>query len=384
MAARGGSAAALTGAAADGGLMGSVGRLFGATSFGSEAELGAAIRQISDLSSTIEAAREAIAKNRDRQEQISAKARDDERQFAFSDPAHREQLARLARDQQAQQQAAQQAQRQMMLLQQRAALTTNPAAQQAAALGRATTIIGAGATAASLAPAIIRNSAPVQIAGNVMQAGQQLAGNFATSTAGNIAGQMAGTAGRIGSIANPLNMGMSALRSPLGPLQEMSKLGVEIAKLPTHIQDWSQALIDSQKAIAKWSPALSRVFAEEERRGIIRGARSGQVTGGATSDLSDSMQDLLDQLQPIKDTVTVGLARGLTVGVNLLTEAVKYLQGIFEYVKTLPGADLLAAKIEGMELDSRIKAGNAMRPLLNALRDLERQDKAKPRSVPKR
>jgi hypothetical protein len=387
MAASGGTASGLgagLGAAEGGGIIGSVGRLFGTSAFGTEAELGAGLRKISDLSGAVEAAKQAMEQNRQRQEEISSKAREDERQFAFSDPGHTAELARLAREHQAQQQAAQQSQRQMLNLQQRAALSTDPSAQRAATFGKAATIVGAGAMVASAAPSIIRNSAPVQMAGNLAQAGANLGSNFTTPAAGNIIGQMGGTAGNLAGTLNPANMGMSLLKGPLGPLQELTKAGVEIAKLPGHIQNWSQALIDSQKIMARYNPVLARMVAEEERRGIIRGVRSGQTTGGATSDLSDAMQDLLDQVQPMKDTVTVVLARGLTTGVQLLGEGVKLLGAIWEVLKTFPGAKDIDALIKAQEETSRLDARFKMLPLERALKQINSRDKSKPKSVPKR
>src|SRR5947207_15383029 len=102
LAAEGGAAGALGGgAAAEGGLASLLGRALGGTKeFSSQADLGGALRTISDLTANIEAGKAAMESKRQQQEAIASKARADEQQYAFSDPSHRGQLADLAQQQQ--------------------------------------------------------------------------------------------------------------------------------------------------------------------------------------------------------------------------------------------------------------------------------------------
>lgn len=376
--AEGGAAAALGGGAAETGLMGTLGRVLGgAKAFGSEKELGGAIRKISDLQASVEAAKEALADRQKQQADISQKARDEERQYAFSNPAHTTQLAELARQQQAHADEINRSQREMSQLRNRVTMTTDPAAARSANIGNAVGMIGMGSAIAAAAPSLIRNSSPVQITANMAQAGTNVAGNFMGQTQGAIAGQAAGFAGQTAGIANPISAAMH-------PLRTASELTVQLSKLPGLIQNWGEALVESQRNISRFSGVLSQSFAQADRRSLVRGIESGNRTGGATADLSSAMQDLADQIQPIKDTVTIGMARGLTVGVQLLGEGVKCLQAIWEVVKRMPIGKDVDKLLTEMEKGSRLDAEFRMRPLVAALKSIQTRDKSKPKDVPRR
>jgi hypothetical protein len=383
----GGTAAGMgSGAGAGGMLRGLLSG--GAKAFGSEAELGSALRKISDLSQTVTASQHSLAHNQQRQEEISTKAREDEAKYAFADPAHTKQLSDLARQQQQHIAEMRAAQRQMNDLQYRATITTDPQAARAATLGQAAGVIGAGALVQQFAPTFIRNHPLVQMGGNAAQVGANTAQNFMGPTQGAIVGQAAGfaqkTAGIAGQQFNPMTGA-----NPLKAMQNASEMAVQISKLPAHIMDWSQALVDSQKTISRFSGVLQQTFAQAERREIVRGIESAGRTGGATSDLSDSLQDLYDLIQPVKDTVTIVIARTLTSGLQILQEMVGYVKGAYELLKMIAPTFGVAANVaegilERMEEESRQKASVKMQPLVKALQDLQREDPRRPRSVPRR
>jgi len=388
--AEGGATAALGGGMSEGGLMASLGRMAGGIKgFGSEQELGGALRKISDLSASVQAAQESMEANRTKREAISSQARDDERQYAFSDPGHAQQLAELARQHQAQQASMQQAQRQMATLQQRAALTTDPRAASFAALGRAGAIAGIGTAVGSAIPHLANNLPGSKIVANSFNfaagetnsnvAGQML--QFPTQAAGHVvSGASQGAA--LGSLAGPLGTGVGAA------LGGLSAAATEVSRLPTLIKDWGEALVEGQRGLSRYNGVLAKTFAEQERRTIVRGIQSGGVTGGATADLSSSMQDLLDEIQPMRDTVTVGLARGLDVAVKALTRSVQILEGLWEIGKHVPVISAAITKAEAiaekLEADSREKHRKEMEPVVKALRDLTGRDKSKPKDVPRR
>lgn len=305
--AEGGAAAALGGGE---GIAGTLGRLIGGSkSFGSEKELGEGLRKISDLHSSIEAAKEAMAEKSNRQEDIAQKARDDEKQYAFSDPAHTQQLADLAKQQQAHQEEIRRSSREMNDLRGRAAVSTDPSARRAQGFSQAAAIVGVGAAVKQFAPKIIQNLPPVKAAANVAEAGANIASNFVTPTAGNVISGMGQDAANIA-------------KSAFNPGQLM----VQLSKLPQHITSWSEALVESQRSISRFNGVLAMSFAQQERRGLVRAIQSGERTGGATADLSNEMQNLYDLLQPTKDAVTNTLARGLTKGVQILEAQFKVLQ----------------------------------------------------------
>lgn len=113
----------------------------------------------------------------------------------------------------------------------------------------------------------------------------------------------------------------SALKGPLGPLKE---LGTTLVRFPGYLQDWGDSLIESRRAIAAWNGQIAGAMLEQERRQIVRGIGSGQRTAFSTRALVDAMDDLLDEVQPLKDVVTnslnlivVLLTRGLTTLIQI-------------------------------------------------------------------
>lgn len=101
---------------------------------------------------------------------------------------------------------------------------------------------------------------------------------------------------------------------------------LEVAKLPQQIMDWSDALLKSQFQIAAFNGTIQKAMMETERREFLRNIESGKATGGGTLGLSQSYQDLQDELRPIKDSVTNDIAITLRVGVELLRQQVSWLK----------------------------------------------------------
>lgn len=386
LAARGGTSAAL-GGGTGGGILESLGGIMGGVQgFKSEAELGGALRQISDLSAKVDAAREAMAQNRQQQESIAAKAREDEKNFAFSDPAHVQQLATLARQQQAHQDSIRRAQQQASMLEARATITTDPRAAQISQLSRAGAIYGAGAAVANMAPSMIRNSPPVQIAANMAQGGTNLSANATTPTTGAIISGMAGSASNIFGRLGPGNMASSVFnRGPMGPLEELAKSGVELTKLPKQLADWSDALVESHRSLSNFNGALAKMFAQREVRGIHRGMASGERVGADIATLDSSLQDLYDTLQPMKDQVTIGLSRGLTSVVDYLVRIAKAVETLAsETQRRVLGMtqEQYAAYLESFAKTERMTARNNQ--VTRAINEVLRRDASQRRGVPKR
>lgn len=384
--AEGGASAALgggvtgAGASAGGsaGIGGTLGRLFaGPRAFGSSEELGGALRQISDLSAQIKASQEAIAANRSKQEEVSSLARDQERQYAFSDPSHREKLSELAREQQERVNQIRDAERQRSDLNNRATMTTDAAAYRAASFRQAGAIVGAGAAVASVAPTMagqFLQSNPVSTAGRAAYGAAQGVGAV-SNTQSNI---IQGAGNFIGGFAS---IPQKAATNPFTSIT--GEFILQLSKAPGLIKSWGESLVESQRTISRFSPVMAQAFAQQERRETVRGIGSAQRTGGATSDLSSSLQDLADQIQPLRDTIQVVMARGLNVGVQYLVRLVKVAEGIFEIAKRWDPTGT-AKLLEMMEEESRLKSALAMQPLVSELRKLNRPDSGKPKDVPRR
>lgn len=328
--AAGGTAAGLGGGVAEGGLLT---RLLGVgggnAAFGSEVELGGALRKISDLQASIQQSQEAMAQKRQRQEEIAARAREDERKYAFSDPGHQQQMADLVRQQQAHLEEIRQAQKERDALRSRAAVTTDPSAARAASFTQMAGAVGAIGAVSSFTSSRPQDPFRLMDLGNPLtlmrklfnrgQAGVSAAGDAAANVGGFLAGPT-----NAGIIGDAVGTGRKLAGDVLGA--HPAELVRDISQLPQKIKNWGEALVESQRSISRFNGVLALTFAEQERRGVIRAIQSGGRTGGATSELSGKLQDLYDQIQPIKDQVTIVSARALTVGVDYLSKILKALE----------------------------------------------------------
>jgi hypothetical protein len=150
--------------------------------------------------------------------------------------------------------------------------------------------------------------------------------------------------------------------------------GASIAKLPTAIMDWTESLLKSQQGIAQWNGMLVAYFGEAERRGILRDIKSGEATGASTAAVGNQYQLLLDELRPIRNSITNLLLEGL----GPLIESLRALTWLF---KATPQGALL--KLLGEIAQNTKKEGIQKTTVFDALMDGMRKP-IPPNSVPKR
>lgn len=383
--AEGGAAAAIGGAGSEAGLMGGLGRLLsgGTRAFGSQAELGSALRKISDLQSGIQASQQALESKRQQQEQLAHKAREDERQYAFSDPGHQAQMVELARQQQQHQKEIRRQQTEMTTLRARANVTTDPAAARAANFAQMATTAGLIGTAASIFPqrrdpdklSPLDYANPLKVMGHFWNKAQQGAANIGQSGA-NVGSFVAGDVN-----TQIAGQGMQSFKQIFDDLRKMKPTALlrDVSELPAKIKGWSEALVESQRSISRFNGSLAIAFAQQERRGVLRAIASGERTGGATSDLSNNLQSLYDQLQPMKDAVTIVVANGLNRGVTILSSILLAAQQTYTTLHVLvEKVPLLNVALAG--LDAKLKdiaeqaKGKGSAPLQRTFNEVLRHD----------
>lgn len=345
--------------------------------FGTQAELGSGYQQIAELKKQTED----LERSRREQRRYGAeRLREfEDKQSVWYDPQKGlNERANQEREEQQHQAEVQRLQREREQIQSRAAATLNPSASRSlamrGAIGRAAAsyYIGQGAVAygQQAASAAMR---PVEeglsfIGGpgaNVInQAGKQVG-----SSAGNIASG-AVTGASIGSMAGPWGTVGGAVVGGV-----VSSAG-EIAKIPNRIKDWSEALLESQKTISRFSGQMSAAFAQAEVRGIRRDIVSANATAGSTSDLSNSMQDLYDTLRPLKDSLTnvvatdlAALARAMNSAVPLLEAVVTTLAEIAAFIPGIGPLAAEAAKVGRNAMAERAKNEHDSSVALSELKD---------------
>ena len=70
------------------------------------------------------------------------------------------------------------------------------------------------------------------------------------------------------------------------------------------VENWSQTLRKSTEHLTAFNGTLAVSHLEFERRGMVRSIESGKRIGASSQDMHESLSDLLDELQPIRDAVT--------------------------------------------------------------------------------
>lgn len=121
---------------------------------------------------------------------------------------------------------------------------------------------------------------------------------------GQVLGDMQEAAiGGAGRIAGAATAG-SHLGGPAGMMAGLA-IGAasEVATLPQKILDWSEALVKSREHLAMWSGQLQQIGREAEIRGYMRDIQSAQETAPMADVLNKTLQDVLDELRPMKDDV---------------------------------------------------------------------------------
>lgn len=108
---------------------------------------------------------------------------------------------------------------------------------------------------------------------------------------------------------------------------DFKSLALQIVKMPTLIEDWGDALLDSKRGLAEFSGTLAQIYAQADVREIRRGMETGHAIGASVGGLADARQDLKDSLAPMQNAVTnvsnvvvEKLTRLLVVGVNIFNK----------------------------------------------------------------
>jgi hypothetical protein len=177
-----------------------------------------------------------------------------------------------------------------------------------------------------------------------------MAGAATNAAIAPFAGAAQGAA--LGSIAGP---GGAVLGAVVGGLA--GTVG-EISKLPQKIMEWSEALVDSKRNLAQFSPTLANAFAQADQRGVVRNMGSAGRTSGTISELSTKLQDVYDTIQPIRDRFTVAVGSILTPLLGAVNKIGGVVEGLLSAAESIPliGDALVSIRKEMEESAKKDKA----------------------------
>jgi hypothetical protein len=131
-------------------------------------------------------------------------------------------------------------------------------------------------------------------------------------------GDVAGTASQgLTNISTGAAAGMQ-LGGPAGAaVGAVVGAGATIATLPQKIMEWSQALVDSRDHLVQWNGHLQMMKREAMLRGVSRDIESARETAPAANVLNKNLQDLLDEIRPLRDDLYKLVAAMATGGLQL-------------------------------------------------------------------
>lgn len=408
--AAGSSAAAAAASAAPGSAMGATAGLSGGLSslvaqftghaqgFGSAAELGAGVQRASDIAGAIAALKNSIGEVETRQSDAAASAR-------YTDPAtgmevdnsqsaeHLEKLAALEKERAAMKQQERSMRAQLVDLNARIGQTNNPRSpmETLGSVGSLAGLAGGGAALAGMIGGGGSGGGDSNLAAKMARAPENSIGGMHGSMMqlfGKLFPQMGNMKQAALQPVVDLGMGQAEKKIASGATDYMTEAGriatdpmalmrgeafTHAAKIPGLLAEWSEGLVESKRSISLYNATLAQAFAEADHRGLLRQMESGQRTGSSISGLSDAFQDLLDEVQPIRDVVTTVMARGLETLIRILTQVVNLVGAI---AKVSPVWPLIYKQLEKMnEKDPTTET----MPFAEFMRQVNGHDAGRPR-----
>jgi len=198
-------------------------------------------------------------------------------------------------------------------------------------------IKGAGRRAAKAAlspitvPAMVGASAGSLAFGAGAMGGKMLgkAGDLTGSQAGSAVGsQFAESAGEIAKNFKDI------AKNPINPAN-WAKLAATVATLPIKFQKLGESLVAANEKLAPFSAQMALASAEFKMGEVKRNIQSAQSTGASSRQMTQSLNELKDAMQPITDGVT-NIAQVLLANIlETMTKIVAYVNGLLNVASIL-------------------------------------------------
>lgn len=128
----------------------------------------------------------------------------------------------------------------------------------------------------------------------------------------------------------------------------------------------AEMLVEGQRSLVRFNGQIAVAYAQLERGDLLRQQASGGRTAGTTETLVGAVNDMKNELQPLKD-----------LGTNILnvigTGFAKLVAGIVAAAKWLPG---IAGVLKAMDDEAKRNRKNAVAPWMNTINGLADQYRA--------
>jgi hypothetical protein len=129
-------------------------------------------------------------------------------------------------------------------------------------------------------------------------------------------------------------------------------LKMALVDLPSAIYGWTQSLLESQKAVAKYSPELSAIFLGMEAKSIVRDQSFGRATYKSTGELADSSMAFQDAMMPLKAVLTNienRIGGALLDALSNIVEGIADLMGLAQDYAQPASFDVMAKQAADLE-----------------------------------
>ena len=195
--------------------------------------------------------------------------------------------------------------------------------------------------------------------GHAMQAGMA----YGTHTQNQVAGDIAARGkDMLGTVAKTAVM-------PFDP-RNFIELNTQIATLIPTIANWGEALLKNVDNMSQFDANMAQASAVMKMGELRRAMRSADVTGESTEDLARNWDSLMDELQPIRDAITIIMNNVVNVLIDIAKAMLAYLRVLMEAFKQ-QNRFLLKFEVIIQWLDGTVDTPSILKSILEAVENIE-------------
>lgn len=167
-----------------------------------------------------------------------------------------------------------------------------------------------------------------------------------------------------------LGKGLNVLANPVNP-KNLAEFGAELVAVIPTIERWGKALLSNVDDMAKFDAGIAKASAVMQLGEFQRTSVSAQITGESTLELAEGLEGLMNDLQPVKDAITIMLNDGMLVLVDIAKDLYKTVSDAFEWF-----VKFLEAQVEWMKnswVPGVASAGSAIESMTDYVRKIQEE-----------